>query len=35
MSRLRRYLAVESGDAIARIFVTTTYTQGGEKMKRL
>ena len=35
MSRLRRYLAIESGDAIARIFVTTTYTQGGEKMKRL
>ncbi len=35
MTKLRRYLAVESGDSIARLFVTTRYTQGGEKMKRL
>jgi len=35
MTKLRRYLAVESGDSIARLFVTTHYTQSGEKMKRL
>ncbi|MCH2136906.1 MAG: hypothetical protein MK101_10045 [Phycisphaerales bacterium] len=35
LSKLRTYLAKESGDTIARLFVTTHYTQAGEKMKPL